>query len=115
MSAKKEIVATSVKDGVMTVTLNNPDMLNRFSFDMFEQFGAAIDKAGKDDSVHTVVVNGEGRLFCAGLDISIFKYLKDAGLHSPTVRSFLRMAQDVFVEKIENLEKPVIAAIHNVC
>ncbi len=114
MTTKKKIVATSIKDGVMTITLNNPEMLNRFTFDMFEQFGAALNEA-KDDSVHAVIINGEGRLFCAGLDINIFKYLKEAGLHSPKVRDFMRMAQDVFVERIENLEKPVIATIHNVC
>lgn len=114
MSAQKQIVSTSVNRGVMTVTLDDPDHLNRFSVEMFEQFGAAIDK-GKDKNVRAVVVRGSGRVFCAGFDINMWPVMNNFGLHSPQTRDFLRMCQEVFVEKIESLEKPVIAAIHNVC
>jgi enoyl-CoA hydratase/carnithine racemase len=62
-------VRYEVADGVATVTLNRPDRLNAISVPMVQQFSARLLEAGRDRSVRVVVITGEGRAFCAGLDL----------------------------------------------
>ncbi|CAN5283679.1 crotonase/enoyl-CoA hydratase family protein [soil metagenome] len=58
-------------DGVLTLTLNRPDVLNAFNVTMANELEAAFRRASEDDSVGAVVVTGEGRAFCAGMDLSV--------------------------------------------
>ena len=107
-------VKVEVENGIQFITLNRPERLNTFTLEMFDAFGAAIDQAHRNEKVRGVVIAGAGRVFCAGLDINLFTLLHDKTIHNPTGRDFLRMAQDVFIEKIEALEKPVICCWHGV-
>ena len=66
-------VTMSIQDGVADVRLNRPDKINALDPAMF----AAIVEAGEalkvDPSVRAVVLSGEGRGFCAGLDFGSFQ------------------------------------------
>ncbi|HXQ99293.1 MAG TPA: enoyl-CoA hydratase-related protein [Pseudomonas sp.] len=55
-------------EGVLRLTLNRPDSLNAFTFDMVETFIAALEKVRFDLSVRVVIITGAGQRFCAGLD-----------------------------------------------
>jgi len=58
-------------DGVLLLTLNRPDKLNAFTVEMCEELVDAFGRASNDDAVRVIVVTGEGRAFCAGMDLSV--------------------------------------------
>ena len=59
-----------VADNILTLTLNRPDHLNSFTIEMAHELIEAFNRASDDDEVRAVVVTGEGRAFCAGMDLS---------------------------------------------
>ena len=66
-----ETLRYEVADGILTLTLNRPDQLNAFTVQMADDLEAAFTRASADDNVRAVVVTGEGRAFCAGMDLSV--------------------------------------------
>jgi enoyl-CoA hydratase/carnithine racemase len=72
MAMSNERVTVSVVDGVADVRLNRPDKLNALDAAMFTAIVDAADRLARDSSVRAVVLSGQGRAFCAGLDFSGF-------------------------------------------
>jgi enoyl-CoA hydratase/carnithine racemase len=56
-------------DGVLTVTLNRPERLNAWTFEMGDAYFDVLDRADDDPAVRAVILTGAGRAFCAGLDV----------------------------------------------
>lgn len=108
-------VTCTILDGVADVRLNRPDKLNALDAAMFH---ALIDSGlalGDDPSVRAVVLSGEGRAFCAGLDLAAFDR-KDRGEARVAVLSrrtgqVATVAQQA-VAVWSDLAVPVIAAVH---
>jgi enoyl-CoA hydratase/carnithine racemase len=121
-----------VADRIMTITLDRPDKLNAFTFQMMKELIAAFDRADEDDEVRAVIVTGAGRAFCAGADLgkggaSAFDYDKVAS-DGPTapppgpevgeidrmtkVNGELRDGGGLVTLRIFRCLKPVIAAIN---
>lgn len=59
------------EDGVLLLTLNRPDKMNAFTVEMCEELIDAYTRASEDDDVRVIVVTGEGKAFCAGMDLSV--------------------------------------------
>ena len=59
-----------VEDGIATVTMNRPNMLNAFTGVMLDEIIDAIDRTDADDDVRAVIFTGAGSGFCAGADLS---------------------------------------------
>lgn len=91
---------TSVQHGVLTLSLNRPEKLNAIDNDLLRDLLSALTMASSDPSVRVVVVNGNGRAFCAGRDVSA----------APTDEDLV-LVQAVS-KAIVGLSKPVIAAVH---
>ncbi|HMG42919.1 MAG TPA: crotonase/enoyl-CoA hydratase family protein [Acidimicrobiales bacterium] len=72
-------VTVSVVDGVADVRLNRPDKLNALDLEMFAAIAEAGARVAGDAAVRAVVLSGEGRAFCAGLDFSSFMAMAVAG------------------------------------
>jgi 2-(1,2-epoxy-1,2-dihydrophenyl)acetyl-CoA isomerase len=98
-------VETSRDGGVLTITLNRPDVLNAFTAEMHKQLVGAFKEARADD-VRAVVVTGAGRGFCVGQDLQ--EFAAGAG----DVAQNLRDNYHRNVLAIRALEKPVIAAVN---
>jgi len=98
-------VETQRDGGVLTITLNRPDVLNAFDSAMHEAFRAALEQAG-DPEVRAVVLTGAGRGFCVGQDLKEFR---DA---AGDIGTRLRTTYNPNVQALRNLEKPVIAAVN---
>jgi 2-(1,2-epoxy-1,2-dihydrophenyl)acetyl-CoA isomerase len=98
-------VETQSDGGVMTITLNRPDVLNAFDSAMHEAFRAALEEA-QDPEVRAVVLTGAGRGFCVGQDLNEFK--EAAG----DIGERLRSTYNPNVLALWGLEKPVIAAVN---
>jgi enoyl-CoA hydratase/carnithine racemase len=114
-------VTMSVAGGVADVRLNRPDKLNALDQTMFEALVETGEDIRKDPSVRAVVLSGEGRGFCSGLDFASFQAMAGTGRgsgvtsrlgHRPTGRitNLGQQAAYVWTE----LPVPVIAAVHGV-
>jgi 2-(1,2-epoxy-1,2-dihydrophenyl)acetyl-CoA isomerase len=100
-------VETSRDGGVLTITLNRPDVLNALNASMHQALGAALEEAA-DSSVRSVLLTGAGRGFCVGQDLTEFR--EAAG----DIASRLRDTYHPNILAIRGLEKPVIAAVNGV-
>ncbi len=68
-----ERVAIKLVNGVADVRLNRPDKMNAIDQDMFQGLVAAGRELAANPEVRAVVLSGEGRAFCAGLDMASFQ------------------------------------------
>ena len=98
-------VETDRDGGVLTITLNRPDVLNAFDSAMHEAFKSALEEAGGTE-VRAVVVTGAGRGFCVGQDLKEFR--ESTG----DIAERLRITYNPNVRTLRGLEKPVIAAVN---
>lgn len=69
-SAANNLVTVTITDHVADVRLNRPEKLNALNPAMFEQIADSARQLTSDRSVRAVVLSGEGRAFCAGLDLA---------------------------------------------
>jgi len=101
-------VLTAVDGGVMTVTMNRPEVLNALNPAMLDGLRAALAAAKADDAVRAVVLTGAGRGFCAGADLG-----SDAMRTGRTdVSQGLREAYHPIVLAMRQLPKPLVAAVN---
>jgi enoyl-CoA hydratase/carnithine racemase len=75
----EERISISIVDGVADVRLVRADKMNALDVAMFEALVAATERLSKEKSVRAVVLSGEGRAFCAGLDMGRFAAMKEKG------------------------------------
>jgi enoyl-CoA hydratase/carnithine racemase len=105
-------VTVSLSQGIADVRLNRPDKLNALDPAMFEALVEAGRGLGRERGLRAVVLSGEGRAFCAGLDFASFlgggdgRSLFERGPESPA--NFAQRAAWIWQE----LPVPVIAAVH---
>ncbi len=103
-----ENIIVEREDNVAVITFNRPKALNALNRALMAELDAALDELAADDSVGAIVLTGAGeKAFVAGADISEFN---DYGSASQAA-AFALKGQAV-LNKIENLPKPVIAAIN---
>lgn len=101
-----EVIQLIKENGVATITLNRPPM-NPLNGRVFQELADAADEIEADNTVRAVVITGSGdRAFAAGADISEMVNLTPMEIHA-----FCRASRTAFT-KIENLSKPVIAAVN---
>lgn len=110
-------VTIDVVDGVADVRLARPDKLNAVDGAMFSALVEAGEVVSADPSIRVVVLSGEGRGFCAGLDLSSFQAMSDGPRESGSGRLLeaeeritTRAQQAVYTWTEQAV--PVIAAIH---
>jgi len=108
MNSHQTLLCSS-SDGILTVTMNRPEVFNALNEQMKTELNAvfATDAAAPD--VRCVVLRGAGdRAFCSGQD------LKEHGNASRSLRESLQKQYNPLILKIRQLEKPVIAMINGV-
>jgi enoyl-CoA hydratase/carnithine racemase len=72
MSTKTyETLGYEVEDGLLILRLNRPAQMNAFTVTMANELVDAYARASDDDAVRAIVLTGEGRAFCAGMDLSV--------------------------------------------
>ncbi len=102
-------------EGIADVRLNRPNKLNACDLEMIEALSAAGNELAKNRSLRAVALSGEGKAFCAGLDVALFSgveksvdELLERDTESPA--NFVQRAAWVWTV----LPVPVIAAVHGV-
>jgi len=92
---------------VALLRINRPEALNAMNIDVISELSRTVDIVGADESIKVVIITGAGeKSFCAGADISYM-----VNIDPITAEKYASSAQSV-LNKIERLEKPVIAAVN---
>lgn len=115
-------VTVTMTDGVADVRLVRADKMNALDLAMFQALIDTAEKLRTTSGLRAVVISGEGRAFCAGLDMGRFAGMKEGNSgggtttqHDTTVRLYgqaNRPQQAVWGWRL--LPVPVIAAVHGV-
>jgi enoyl-CoA hydratase/carnithine racemase len=100
-------VLYEVKDGVGTILLNRPHVLNALDMDLATELAEAAETAAADGDVWVVVVRGAGRAFSSGMDRSA---LSGARIGEAFFRHWIRA-----LNCLEDMDKLVIAVCHGYC
>jgi enoyl-CoA hydratase/carnithine racemase len=109
----RDLLWEETEDGIVTVTFNRPDDLNPISLDTLAEINAAVDAVRANDAYRVLIFTGAGRAFSAGADVK--KFAEGIFRDENELPLFFRLNKtpDV-VPNIENLLKPVIAAVNGV-
>jgi len=112
-------------DCILTLTLNRPEHLNAFTVEMGHELIEAFNRASSDDDVRAIVVTGQGKAFCAGMDLSVDGNVfglnealtptmedMDTRLDDPEIVAGVRDLGGRVTLAIYDCNKPVIAAIN---
>jgi enoyl-CoA hydratase/carnithine racemase len=109
----EERVTITVNDGIADVRLNRADKMNALDPAMFAGINAAIEKLAGMTDVRVVVLSGEGRAFCAGLDMASMAAGGSGNDLGKRSHGMANTAQNV-AWGWRTLPMPVIAAVHGV-
>jgi len=103
-----ENILTESMDNVQVITINRPNKLNALNRETIGELHQAIETADKDSNVRCIIIRGAGtKAFVAGADIAEFaNYSVQEGTELST------KGHQVLFDYIENLSKPVIAAVN---
>ncbi|MEX2723751.1 MAG: enoyl-CoA hydratase/isomerase family protein [Candidatus Freyarchaeota archaeon] len=97
------------EDGIGIIILNRPEKRNAINFEMFTEIGEAASIVSDDNDIKSIIITGAGPSFSAGIDFNSFG--RFGGISSREFRNLGRKIQ-IGWTRIENIEKPVIAAIN---
>lgn len=107
MKQSFETIRWEEKQGVAWITLHRPDTLNAFTRQMNEEMLQALKIAEKQENIRAVLITGEGRAFCSGQDLADVDETMEHG-------EILRTYYNPMIEKIQTIEKPVVAYVNGV-
>src|SRR5579864_8536457 len=100
---------TLAHDGpIATITFSRPDKRNALSFELLDEFMAALDEVERGPA-QVLIITGAGKAFCAGLDLEGLKALLGK-THDQNVQDSARMAQ--IFRRLYDFPKPTIAAVN---
>lgn len=96
-AATEDAVLVEKRDRVMIITLNRPDAMNAINGALSHGLLNAVRELDEDSSLTAGIITGNGRAFCAGMDLKAFSRGEDIG----PLTTFIQ----------EGSKKPLIAAI----
>jgi 2-(1,2-epoxy-1,2-dihydrophenyl)acetyl-CoA isomerase len=109
-----ETLQYEVQEGIATITMNRPDVLNAFNEQMFRELQDVLRAVERDEAVRVVIVTGAGRGFCAGQDLAEMRARYERPEEAMSIGEHLRSRYNPLILRIRNTEKPFIAAINGV-
>jgi enoyl-CoA hydratase/carnithine racemase len=112
MQAADDTVLLDIADGIATITLNRPAVLNALTPDMLVRLGAVISEAASDPGAGVIVLTGAGRGFSAGVDL---KALGDRSLDGGSVGDILDVPAREAIRLLTTVPKVVIAKVNGAC
>ena len=105
----EQVLLTEKQDGIVTLTLNRPKVMNCLNFELLHALKKQIDQLRFKPDIRVIIITAAGeKAFCAGAD------LKERATLTPIqVKEYIFTIRDLFAT-IENLNKPVIAAVNGI-
>ncbi|TCO78321.1 crotonase/enoyl-CoA hydratase family protein [Chromatocurvus halotolerans] len=118
MQPELTTLAVSIEDHVAEVALNRPDKANSMNSAMWRELQSCFEWLDRCDEVRAIILTGNGRHFCAGIDLGMFGELHstsdDPARRAEQFRQNVLAMQDN-LSALEKCRKPVLAAIHHTC
>ncbi len=111
---------TDIQNSIANVAFNRPEKANALHMQAWEEMQAIFESLSTNDEVRVVILSGEGKHFCAGIDLELLmsvaglQSMECAGRRSEKIRELVLKLQAT-INAIEKCAKPVLAAIHNGC
>lgn len=106
-------VIIDISEGVATLTLNRPDVLNAFNVVMRRELCEAFEQIEADSTIRAVLLTGVGRAFSAGQDLKERLDGYRSG-HVPVLGETLRQEYNPLILSMRRLPKPIVGAINGV-
>ena len=97
------------ENSVAFITLNRPEVLNSFNRQMALELQDVLDQCSNDKNIRCLHITGEGRAFCAGQDLA-----EAISKEGPELQKIVKEHYNPIIEKIRNIEKPVVCAVNGV-
>jgi enoyl-CoA hydratase len=104
-----EVIRLTIRDSVASIVLNRPDVLNCINGQWLKEFNAILDRLdGSTEKCPSVVlISGEGRAFCSGLDLTALAM-------GQIDQDFFR-TWEIALRKLETMDAIVVACVHSYC
>lgn len=103
------LIETNISDNVAFITFNRSDKFNSFNRPMALELQGILDECAIDGNIRAVYITGAGKAFSAGQDISEL-----TGENKIEISQILSEHYNPIVQRIRDLDKPVIAAVNGV-
>ncbi|GAA5126940.1 enoyl-CoA hydratase-related protein [Alloalcanivorax gelatiniphagus] len=98
-------ILVKTTEGVMAITLNRPDKLNALTGAMYRDLVTLLALAEEHDDVGAVLIEGQGKSFCAGNDLGDFLAAGNAGDNAT------EGGAAPFIRAVSRFEKPLVIAV----
>lgn len=115
-----ETFSVSIENKVAQVAFNRPEKANSLNAKAWDEMKQIFEDLHQDPEVRAIVLSGEGKHFCAGIDLELlmdmqkFQSISCEGRKREKLREFIFKLQHA-ITAIEKCRKPVLAAVHNGC
>src|SRR5215210_6324913 len=104
-----KLVQYTTTEGIALLTLNDPPA-NTYSYEMMQELDRSILKARMDESVHVIIITGQGeKFFCAGANIQMLSSV------TPEYKYYFCLHANETLSRLEQTPKLVIAALNGHC
>jgi len=114
MSDAKLILTERPRPGILLIRLNRPDELNAMNVDLIEELHEVLAEVRDDSLTRAIVLTGEGRAFCAGLDLRGYGTPPGATEGEGRAQLGLRVQKHIagLVDAFRSTRAPIIAAVN---
>ena len=117
---QKSLVTYHAEDQVGFITLNRPEKRNALNLALWKDLDKAIAQAEEDQKIRVVLLHGEGKSFCAGLDLGPENEIISALSGTPNAsqkENFFKLVRQIqgTHNRLERLPVPTVALIHGHC
>jgi 2-(1,2-epoxy-1,2-dihydrophenyl)acetyl-CoA isomerase len=103
------VIEFEIKEGVGIIRLNRPEVFNSFNKEMALACQAKLDECENNNEIRAIFIIGEGKAFCAGQDLQ-----EVTDPNGPELTSIVKDHYNPIIERIRNIEKPVVGAVNGV-
>lgn len=112
--------SVEINDKIAHVAMNRPDKANSLNRTAWEEMQAVFESMDENPEVRVIVLSGNGKHFCAGIDVAMLAQVAPIGGQGCQGRTREKVRKSVLqlqapITAIEKCSKPVLAAVHGGC